>query len=651
MPAVEAAIEEARNNIENIKNNSENPTFENTIEALETASESLGTVCGVFYNQMSCAGTDGIQELAEQIGPINANFSSDILLDDKLFERVKTVYDQRETLNLTTEGATLLEDTYIGFVRSGALLSEDGKIKIRELNEQMSTLGPIFMNNTKKATEAFELILETDEETAGIPEMALNGAKAMAEEKGYKDQYLFTLDFPSYMPVIAYADNREVREKIWYAMSSRCYKDDFDNQELIKQIVTLRNQRAKLLGYENHAAYVLERRMAEKPETVWNFLNKLKDTYIDSAKEDLKTLQAYANKRDGIEDLKPWDVAYFSEKLKEETFHFSSEELRPYFKLENVLEGCFEHFSKLFNIRFEEASEKYVTWHKDVFTYEVYDNEDNSFLGNLYADFYPRTGKKTGAWKTSYRDPGLYEGKIERPVVSIVCNFTKPAGDTPSLITFDEVETLFHEMGHAMHCMLGKGTYSSQTGTNVKWDFVELPSQLMENWCCEKETLDLFAKHYETGEPIPQDLIDKLVASKNFMAGWGGLRQVTFGIMDMAFHTTDPGTIQDVAAFEDLATEECRLFERLAGPACTAFNHIFAGGYSAGYYSYKWAEVLDADAFELFKEQGLYNQKVAHKYRKELLERGGTEHPATLYKNFRGKDADPDALLRREGLL
>ncbi len=415
-------------------------------------------------------------------------------------------------------------------------------------------------------------------------------------------------------------------------------------------MVNFRDERAKLLGYNNHADFVLERRMAEQPEAVMKFLKKLLATYKPAAEKDLADLKAFAKTMNGPEEIQPWDVGYYSEKLKEKLFDFSGEDLRPYFKLENVLDGVFTHFSKLFGLQFK-ASDAYPTWHEDVVMYEVFEEGSNRFMGLFYADFYPRKGKKQGAWMTSYRDQGLHGKEVERPIIAIVCNFTKPTKDLPSLLTHDEVLTLFHEMGHAIHGMLSDVKYSSHAGTNVLWDFVELPSQVQENWAYTKETLDLFGRHYETGESIPEDLIRKLNDSKNFMVGWTGLRQVNLGLLDMAWHTADPTAIKDVAAFEDDITKDTSLFKRMAGPASTSFTHIFGGGYAAGYYSYKWAEVLDADTFELFEEQGLYNREIAKRYQTEVLARGGSEHPAILYRNFRGRDADPDSLLRREGLL
>ena len=650
MPAVEASIEMARMNIEAIKNDPAAPDFENTIVALESSSEMLGQVTGVFYNMLSSNGGDELHALAEKIGPVTSNFSSDIILDAALFARIKTVYDNRAKFKLNAEQFMLLDDTYKDFVRGGALLDESKKKRLREINEQLSVLGPSFMNNAKKSAEAFELVIENEADLAGLPVMAKDAARHAADEKGYKGKWLVTLDMPSYIPFVQYADNRDLRERVWRAFSSRAWKDAHDNSSNVLKIVSLRHEHAQMMGFPDHAHFVLERRMAEKPENVLKFVNKLKDVYKPAALEDLGRLKAFAKKMHGLDDLKPWDVGYYSEKLKQELFKFSTEDLRPYFKLDNVLSGCFEHFSKLFNLSFKPA-DGYDIWHPDVKVFEVFDKGDNSFVGTLFADFHPRSGKKDGAWMTSFRAQGRYNNKIERPVIAIVCNFTKPTPERPSLITHDEVLTLFHEMGHAIHGLLSRVTYRSLAGTNVMWDFVELPSQVQENWCYEKETLDLFAQHYETGETIPTELIDKVVAAKNYMGGWAGLRQVTLATVDMAWHTADPLTIKDVGAFEDEHTKDTALFPRLGGPFSASFSHIFAGGYAAGYYSYKWAEVLDADTFEIFLERGLYDRKTADAYKNEILSKGGSEHPSLLYKRFRGRDADPDALFRREGLL
>ncbi len=650
MPAVEEGIKQARANIEAIKNNAAAPDFDNTIAALESASELLGQATGIFYNQLACMGGDDLQELAEKIGPVGSNFSTDVIQDEKLFARVKAVHDRMEKLTLTPEQKTLLDDTYKSFVRGGALLNEDKKKRLREIDEQLSVLSPIIMNNVVKSAESFEMIIEDKKDLYGLPDMAVTAAAHEAEERGHKGKYLFTLDMPSYMPFIQYADNRDLREKIWHAFASRAWKGEFDNSPNILQVVKLKHERANLLGYKTHAHYVLEERMAEKPETVMGFLDRLKKVYKPAALSDLKSLQDFAKKNGGPADLKPWDVGYYSEKMKEELFKFSSEDFRPYLPLDNVLKGCFTHFSKLFGVKFEKTA-KYPVWHPDAQAFDVIDEQSGAFIGTLYADFFPRKGKKQGAWKTTYRNQGLFGGKLESPLVSIVCNFTKPTANKPALLTHDEVLTLFHEMGHAMHALLSKVTYRSLSGTSVLWDFVELPSQVQENWCYEKETLDLFAAHYETGEKIPESLIEKLRDSMNFMVAWAGLRQVNFATLDMAWHAQDPSGVTDVATFEDTVTKDTTLFPRLAGPSSNAFTHIFGGGYSAGYYSYKWAEVLDADTFELFKERGLYDRKTADSYKNEVLSKGGSEHPKILYARFRGRDADPDAVLRREGLL
>lgn len=649
LPAVKAAIEEARAHIEEIKTNAENPTFENTITAMELAGERLGMVTGIFYNQLSAAGTDPLEDLAQQIGPISSNFSSDIIMDETLFKRVKTVYDQREKLNLTSEQATVLEDSYKGFVRGGALLDAEKKQRLREINEQLSVIGPDFAKNVKKSAEAFTLVIEDEKDLAGLPKTSIDAAALEAEERGLKGKWVFTLDYPSYGPFVTYADNRALREKVWRAFGSRAFGDQYDNCENVLKIVALKDERAKILGYKNHADFVLEQRMAKTPGAVMGFLKKLLATYKPAAEKDLKDLKEFAKGYGFSDDIMPWDVAYYSEKMKEKLFAFSSEDLRPYFPLEPVLKGTFEHFSKLFGITFKPA--QYPVWHEDVTSYDVVDTKTGAFMGLFYADFFPRKGKKPGAWMTSYREQGLFTSGMKRPFVAIVCNFTKPTKEAPSLLTHDEVLTLFHEMGHAMHMMLSNVTYASHAGTSVLWDFVELPSQVQENWAYTKETLDLFARHYQTGEAIPQDLIQKVNDSKNFFVGWMGLRQSNLGLLDMAWHTADPAAIKDVVSFEDEATKDSTLFPRLAGPTSTSFTHIFGGGYSAGYYSYKWAEVLDADTFELFEEKGLYDSETAAKYREEILAKGGSEHPSILYRNFRGRDADPDALLRREGLL
>lgn len=650
IPALDATIAEAKTNFEKIKNNPEAPSFENTIVALETFSEKVGVVQTVFSTLESANGGPEMRDLAKDFYPRLASFGSDISLDSQIFNRVKEVYNKRDGLNLNGEQKRLLEKTYIDFVRNGALLSASDKEKIRKIDEELSVLGPKFSEHVLKATNKFELVLDKQEDLAGLPEGAIEAAAATAESKGRKGQWVFTLQAPSFIPFLTYSKKRELREKMWRAYNSRSYRDEFDNQEVIKKIVTLRHQRAQLLGFKTHADYVLAERMAKDPATVKKFLQSLLKPSKAAAQKDLDEVKAFALKTDGLKDFKPWDFGYYSEKLKEEKYAFNEEDLRPYFKLENVIEGVFEHAKRLYGLTFKETKEVEV-YHPEVKVYEIFD-EAGKYTGLFYTDYFPRETKRGGAWMTGFREQGLTNGKVLRPHVSIVCNFTKPTPSKPSLLTYEEVRTLFHEFGHALHGMLSNCTYKSLAGTNVYWDFVELPSQIMENWVGEKEGLDIFAKHYETGEKIPADLVAKLKASQKYLSGWSSLRQLNFGMMDMIWHSTDPSEIQDVDSFEDQATSETRLMERISGTnnSCS-FSHIFAGGYSAGYYSYKWAEVLDADAFEFFKEKGLFNKEVASSFRNNVLSRGGTEHPMELYKKFRGREPDPNALLRRDGLI
>ncbi|MCI5060981.1 MAG: M3 family metallopeptidase [Alphaproteobacteria bacterium] len=669
LPAVKEAIEEAKANIQAIKDNPDAPDFDNTIVALELSSEKLDTAAGIFHNQFTAAGTDGLMELMKKIPPLVSAFKNEMSQDEELFVRIRSVYDQKDTLNLTPEQQTVLEDTYKGFVRGGTLLDDKAKARFKEISEELSKLYPTFANNVTKSAESFELIIEDEKDLSGLPKTAITGAKDMAEAKGYSGKWLFTLDYPSYIPFMTYADNRILREKMWRAFGNRAYeapaknwltqiwraianatfRTSYDNSKNILKIVALRDEKAKLLGFKNHAEFVLSERMAKTPEGVWDFLEKLRSNYKPAAEQELEALKKFAYENGGPEELMPWDTAYYGEKQKEALFGFSSEELRPYFPLEQTLDGVFTHFTKLFGLEFKEV-ENVPAWHKDVKTFEVIEQKSGDSIGLLYGDFFPRTGKKQGAWKTSYRDQGFTSDGMKKPIISIVCNFTKPAGDKPALLSFDEVTTLLHEMGHAVHALCSDVTYSSHSGTSVKWDFVELPSQLQENWAYKKETLDSFAAHYETGEKIPAELIEKLNKAKNFGIGMFGLRQVGLGTIDMSWHTVDPAKITDVAGFEEEITRNTRLFEPMGGPTSSAFSHIFAGGYSAGYYSYKWAEVLEADAFEAFEEMGLYDPQTAQSYKDNVLSKGGSEDPSVLYRNFRGRDADPNSLLRREGL-
>lgn len=652
LPAVQEAIARARANIEQIKNNQEPATFANTIEALEFASDDLSAVLGVFYPMTSAHTNDEMQKLAQEIGPVTSAFQSDILLDQKLFQRVQAVWDQRMNLDLAGEKKQLLENTYLQFTRNGANLPEDKRARLREIDQTLSQLTPRFSQNLLKDTHRFEMYLTKKEDLAGLPDSAIEAAAHAAEEKGKPGTWLFTLQGPSVVSFLKYSERRDLREKVWRAFAERGCQGEFSNADLVLNTVKLKNERARLLGYSTHAEYVLSRRMAETPDKVMNFLNRLKKICKSAAQKDLQETTEFAQSIGGPEKLEPWDFSFYSEKLKNKKFSFNEEELRPYFQLEKVVEGVFLHAEKLFQLQFR-ASSDYPVYHPDVKTYEVYDKTTNHFIGLFYTDFFPRESKRDGAWMTGFHEQGLYKGRLMRPHVSIVCNFTKPTKEKPSLLTFREVQTLFHEFGHSLHGLLSQCHYRSLSGTNVFWDFVELPSQIMENWTLEKEALDLFAHHYQTGEPIPAELAQKIKLAAKFQAGYGALRQLNFAYLDMAWHNhAHPEQITSVDEFEKAATADTSLFPKVSGiNSSCAFSHIFAGGYSAGYYSYKWAEVLDADAFEFFKEKGLFNSDVARLFKENVLSKGGSEHPMQLYKKFRGREPDPDALLRRDGLI
>ncbi len=651
LPAVKQAIKQAKAEIDLISNNSETPTFKNTIEALDFSGEQLDRISSIFFNLNSAETNDTIQKLAQEISPLLSEFSNDVRLNEALFKRVKAVYDKKDTFDLTIEQKTLLDKKYKGFSRNGANLPEDKKEQLREIDKKLSQLKLKFGENILAETNTFEMLVTNQKDLSGLPEGAKEAAKQLAESKE-KEGWLFTLDYPSYIPFITYADNRELRKKISLAAGSKGFKNDaLDNQHIVLDIVKLRHERANLLGYKTHAHFVLEERMAETPKKVLSFLNELLAKAKPAATKEFENLTKFANELDGLEKLEKWDGAYYSEKLKQKLFSLDDELLKPYFKLENVIDGAFIIANKLFDLNFEEIDtiDKY---HKDVLTYKV-TNANNDFVAVFYADFFPRAGKRNGAWMTSFKPQYTKRGENSRPHVSIVCNFTKPTKSKPSLLTFNEVTTLFHEFGHALHGMLANTTYPSLSGTSVYWDFVELPSQIMENWCYEKEALELFATHYETGEVIPMDLIEKIKASATFHEGMQTLRQLSFGLLDMSWHGYDaPETITSVKDYESKAFAETKLYPDVANNCMsTAFAHIFQGGYSSGYYSYKWAEVLDADAFEYFKKDGIFNKAVASKFKDNVLSKGGTENPMTLYKRFRGQEPKPEALLKRAGLL
>ena len=650
LPAFKTAIQKAKDEINAIVNLSEDPTFQNTIEALDYSGEELDRISSIFFNLNSAETNEEIQKIAQEVSPLLSEFSNDITLNEGLFNRVKSVYNSKSALDLTTEQATLLDKKYKGFSRNGANLAEDKKETLRTIDKELSQLKLKFGEHILAETNSFEMLLTEESDVSGLPEGAKEAAKQLAESKD-KEGWLITLDYPSYIPFMTYADNRHLRERLSKAFGSKGFKNnDLDNQDIVLKIANLRFQRAQLLGYKTHAHFVLEERMAETPEKVNTFLNELLEKAKPAAKQEFTRLETFAKDLDKIDQLQKWDSAYYSEKLKQKLFSLDDEQLKPYFKLENVINGAFIVAEKLFGLRFEEIDtiDKY---HEDVLTYRVVDNEDQ-LVSIFYADFFPRAGKRNGAWMTSFKPQMIKDGQNHRPHISNVCNFTKPTKSKPSLLTFNEVTTLFHEFGHALHGMLANTTYPSLSGTSVFWDFVELPSQILENWCYEEETLKLFATHYETGEVIPMDLIEKIKTSATFHEGMQTLRQLSFGMLDMSWHGIDPSNIKDVKHHETEAFGETSLYPDVAENCMsTAFAHIFQGGYSSGYYSYKWAEVLDADAFEYFKEEGIFNKTVANKFKTYVLSQGGTENPMILYKKFRGQEPQPEALLRRAGLI
>jgi len=650
IPAINKEITRTKEEINAITNDKNAPTFKNTIEALEYSGQQLDRITSIFFNLNSAETNETIQKIAQEISPKLTELSNDITLNEALFKRVKAVYEAKETLNLTTEQKTLLDKKFKSFSRNGANLPESKKEILRDIDKKLSKLGLTFGENVLAETNKFQLHLTDEKDVAGIPNGALEAAKTTAQSK-QKEGWIFTLDYPSYIPFMKYADNRALRQKMAIAAGSKCFKNDaLDNQVNVLEIAKLRHQRANLLGYKTHAHFVLEERMAETPDKVISFLNELLEKAKPAAEREFQQLSNFAKKRDGIETLQSWDSSYYSEKLKQELFNLDDEKLKPYFKLENIIDGAFTVANKLFDLRFEQVFD-IDTYHEDVKTYEVFD-EQNNFVSVFYADFHPRKGKRNGAWMTSYKSQQRKDGKVERPHVSIVCNFTKPTASKPSLLTFNEVTTLFHEFGHALHGMLADTVYPSLSGTSVFWDFVELPSQILENWCYEAEALAIFARHYETNEVIPMEFIEKIKASATFLEGMATLRQLSFGLLDMSWHGIDPTEIKDLKTHESAAFENTRLFPKNPETAMsTAFSHIFQGGYSSGYYSYKWAEVLDADAFEYFKENDIFSKEIASKFQTHVLSKGGTEHPMTLYKRFRGAAPKPDALLKRAGLL
>jgi len=650
-PAFEEAIRLARTRLDAVANDPAPPSFTNTIEAIEFHKEELDKISLIFFNLLGANTNDELQALAKEISPKLAEFANDLLLNPSIFARVKDVYERREQLGLDTERMQLVEKTFKAFRRNGALLSEGEKEKLREIDRQLARITQEFSDNVLKATNAYLLFVDDEACLKDVPKSTLEDAKKTATEKGRPDAWAFSLHGPSFGPFLQFCSREDLRRELWLAMMSKGMKEPHDNRDNAIQLASLRHRRAKLLGFESHAHFVLEERMAGSPQKVKQFMEDLLQQSRPAAERDFEELREAKKKHTGKNDLHPWDVALYTERLQREKFRLSDEELRPYFSLENVVNGVFEHARQLYGIVFRERKDIPV-YHADVKAYEVTEESTGRFMAYFYADFFPRASKRGGAWMTNFLEQGTWEGKICRPHVSIVCNFTKPSSTQPSLLTHGEVKTLFHEFGHSLHSILSDCRYASIAGTNVYWDFVELPSQVMENWALEKEGLALFAKHYKTGAPIPFELIEKIRKASTFMAGWMGVRQLSFGFLDMAWHSQDPSDAQDIESFERSQMEKTLFFPPVAGTAMsTSFTHIFSGGYSAGYYSYKWAEVLDADAFEFFKEKGIFSKEVAESFRANVLSRGGSEHPMELYKKFRGREPDPRALLRRDGLI
>lgn len=650
LPAFIKGIALAKAEIDVIVLNEDAPTFKNTIEALDFSGYTLDRLSSIFFNLNSAETNDEIQKIAQEVSPLLSDFGNDIRLNAALFSKVKAVHEQKADLNLNSEQTTLLDEKYKSFSRNGANLTEDKKIKLREIDKELSKTSLQFGENVLAETQAFRLHLTDEKDLSGLPEGTIEAARSLAKSEE-KEGWVFTLDYPSYVPFVMYADNRELRKKMAIAFGAKGFQNnELDNQQNVFKIAKLRFERAQLLGYATHADFVLEERMAESPEKVKTFSKDLLEKAKPAALKEFAELTSFAKKLDGLEQLEKWDGAYYSEKLKQELFNLDDEKLKPYFQLEKVLNGAFIVAQKLYGITFEESFE-IDKYNDEVTTYEVKDI-DGKLVSVFYADFFPRKGKRNGAWMTSYKSQFVKDEINERPHISIVCNFTKPTETKPSLLTFNEVTTLFHEFGHALHGMLANTTYPSLSGTSVYWDFVELPSQIMENWCYESEALALFAYHYKTNEMIPIELVQKIKESSNFQEGMATMRQLSFGMLDMGWHAQDPSNIKDIKAFETAQFSETQLFPDVKeNVMSTAFSHIFQGGYSAGYYSYKWAEVLDADAFEFFQEKGIFNQEVATQFKDNILSKGGTEHPMILYKRFRGHEPSPDALLKRAGLL
>jgi peptidyl-dipeptidase Dcp len=650
MPAYQEAMREHVAEVDAIVSNPEAPTFGNTIEALERSGARLSRVSAVFRGLNSANTSDELQAVAKEISPLISKHFDDIAMNEKLFERVKAVYGDRGELDLTPEQSMLLEKTYKGFVRNGALLGEAEKDELREINKEHDLLSLQFAENVLKETNSFELVIESEDDLAGLPEAVVSGAAETAAERGHEGKWVFTTQKPSMLPFLQYSQKRDLREKIFKAYINRGNNgDEFDNNEIVSKIVDLRIRRANILGYETHAHYVLEERMAKEPEAVYDLLWKIWKPGLERAKNEANELQAMIYEEGGDIELMPWDWWYYAEKVKKAKYDLDEEMLRPYFELENVLEGVFELANRLWGITFEERSGVPV-YHEDVTVYEVKE-EDGTHLGLLYTDYFPRASKRGGAWCGGYRDQSIVDGKNIRPIMTNCGNFSKPTGDIPALLSYDEVTTMFHEFGHGLHGLLSNTSYERLSGSGVAWDFVELPSQIMENWCTEPEMMKIYALHYETGEPIPDELIAKIKKAKHFNQGFATTEFIAAAFLDMDWHTLARPTELAPTAFDDESMGRIGLIpEIIVRYRSPYYRHIFAGGYSAGYYSYIWAEVLDADAFQAFKEAGLFDRETGNRFRENILAKGGTEEPMTLYVRFRGSEPSIEPLLERRGL-
>lgn len=649
LPAFREAVSQAKAEIDAIVDNPEDPDFFNTIEALEYSGRALDRVSGIFYNLNEADTDEEMQSIAEEVSPLMTEYSMYVSLNERLFERVKAVYERRSAMALDPDQEKLLEETYRSFVRRGANLSGEDKTLYSKYSEELSLLSLQFQKNSLAATNAFFINVTDPAELAGLPQYMKDMGKEYAKERGLEG-WVFTLDYPCYAPFMKFCVSRDLRKRMYMGRSMISVGGEFDNTETVRKIVDLRMKIASLLGYGTYADYVLEENMARTKDAVEEFLGRLLEPSLPYARKEVNEVYQYAVRHGfGGEELMPWDFTFWAERYKEAEFAFNEEQLKPYFRLDNCIDAVFGLAGRLYGVTFEERPD-IPGYHKDVKVYDVRD-ADGTHLALFYADFFPRESKRSGAWMTEFRGQSIYNGVEERPFVSIVTNFTKPVGDAPSLITHDEFTTFLHEFGHALHGMFAKGRYGSLTGTNVSRDFVELPSQIMENWAYEPEYLDSFAKDYRSGEVIPAELIDKVVAAKNYLSGYYQVRQLQFGIIDMAWHTLTELPEEGTVEFEKESIGKCAVLPEVQGTAISpSFGHIFSGGYAAGYYSYKWAEVLEADAFSLFKEKGIFSREVAGSFRHNILEKGGSVDPAVLYRNFRGHDPQPEALLEKLGL-